>query len=321
MFRSVYLLLVLLGTLSFSQAQDFQSYDQLIPGSTESIEMIAIPGGAFLMGSDSREVGRNEDEGPQVHVSVSDFWMASAEITWDQFELFLYREIDDEMLPEGNEVNIQVDGVSAATMPYVNFNRPGYPIVNITQYAASTFCKWLSALTGVYYRLPTEAEWEYACRANTTSSYSFGNAVEEVGFYSWHQGNSNGTFQKGGLKEPNAFGLYDMHGNVAEWVIDNYQPTTYAQIKDGMSNPIIYDPEVLYPNVVRGGSWMDKPERLRSAARLASTKNWKQRDPQFPKSLWWMTDATHVGFRIVRPKSLPSVEEMERLWGKPINEY
>lgn len=279
--------------------------------------MIAITGGSFQMGSPKKEAGRADSEGPTKEVTVDDFWIGEMEITWDQFELFLYRETDNAVTQAG-DISLEIDGVSAATMPYVNFNRPGHPLVNVTNYAAATFCKWLTAKTGNYYRLPTEAEWEYACRAGSATTYSYGANPEELDQYGWYEKNSGGTFLKGGQKKPNAWGLYDMHGNVAEWVLDSYKADGYAQTES--TNPLNYE-DVLYPHVVRGGSWMDSPAELRSAARGFSDKSWKRRDPQFPKSLWWMTDATHVGFRIVRPKNVPTSSEMEKFWGKPIKEY
>jgi formylglycine-generating enzyme required for sulfatase activity len=110
-----------------------------------------------------------------------------------------------------------------------------------------------------------------------------------------------------------------MHGNVAEWVVDGYDPNYYDGIDD-KKNPVFFAEE-LYPRIVRGGSYNQEPAELRSASRSFSEPKWKRRDPQFPKSLWWLTDATHVGFRIVRPKEVPSKVEMEKYWGKPIVEY
>ncbi len=297
----------------------FEDYSEIIPGTELQIEMKALPGGKYPAGSPPDEPGRNPDEGPVHEVMVDDFWISTMEITWDQFEIFLYRNRDDEPHPQPGDIKLDVDGVSGATMPYVNFNKPGHPVVNVTQYAASVFCEWLTARTGRFYRLPTEAEWEYASRAGTTSPYSFDDP-DEIGVYAWYGENSNGTFNRGGMKEPNPWGLYDMHGNVAEWVLDSYDPEYYKTLEAGAENPL-NNQEELYPHVVRGGSWMDDPEVLRSAARIYSDPSWKKRDPQFPKSLWWHTDALHVGFRIVRPKETPPETEWERFRISPINDY
>jgi formylglycine-generating enzyme required for sulfatase activity len=205
-------------------------------------------------------------------------------------------------------------------MPYVNYNKPGYPAINITQYAASQFCKWLTAKTGHYYRLPTEAEWEYACRADSKDTFSFGSESKSIASYAWYKGNGDGKLHKGGMKEPNALGLYDMHGNVSEWVIDRYDRNGYPHHVDMVTDPFQLGEE-LYPRVVRGGSYKDKPARLRSAARGYSKRSWKKRDPQSPKSLWWHTDAIHIGFRIVRPRTLPNQSELTKYWIEPIKEY
>ena len=271
------------------------------------------------MGSPKDEIGRRKDEGPVHAVLLGDFWISTMEIPWDLYELFVYRNADT---PAENrrEVTLDIDGVSGATMPYVNYNKPGYPAINITQYAASQFCKWLTAKTGHYYRLPTEAEWEYACRADSKDNFSFGPSSESIASYAWYKGNSDGKLHKGGMKVPNALGLYDMHGNVAEWVIDRYDRNGYPHHADMVTDPFQLGKE-LYPRVVRGGSYKDKPARLRSAARGYSKRSWKKRDPQSPKSLWWHTDAIHIGFRIVRPRTLPNQSELTKYWIEPIKEY
>ena len=271
------------------------------------------------MGSPKDEIRRRKDEGPVHAVLLGDFWISTMEIPWDLYELFVYRNADT---PAENreEVTLDIDGVSSATMPYVNYNKPGYPAINITQYAASQFCKWLTAKTGHYYRLPTEAEWEYACRAYSIHTFSFGPARKSIDSYAWYKGNSDGKLHKGGMKEPNALGLYDMHGNVAEWVIDRYDRNGYPYYVDMVANPFQLGEE-LYPRVVRGGSYKDKPARLRSAARGYSKRSWKKRDPQSPKSLWWHTDAIHIGFRIVRPRTMPNQRELTKYWIEPIKEY
>jgi formylglycine-generating enzyme required for sulfatase activity len=184
----------------------------------------------------------------------------------------------------------------------------------MTQLAAKRFCKWLSAMTGNFYRLPTEAEWEYACRANSKTTYSFGENTELLKEYAWYRENSQDKYHKVGMKKPNSWGLYDMHGNVSEWTLDQYNPKVYYKyLNKSIDNP--YEkPTKLYPRVVRGGSWMSSSYRLRSASRQASSKKWKKQDPQIPRSLWWHTDAQFVGFRVIRPKITPSLKEQEEYW-------
>lgn len=289
--------------------QTGKAYEQSIPGTDLSVSMKPIPGGSFTMGSSKN------DEGPTHKVSVDAFWMGEFEITWDLYQLFMSREIDVDRPAQaaGSEVSLDVDAVSGATTPYVEMSfgmgTDGYPAVCMTQYAASKFCEWLSAMTGNFYRLPTEAEWEYACKAGTDSDYSFGNDPYQLNEYAWSANNSQDKYQKVGTKKPNPWGLHDMHGNVAEWTLDQYAPYSKAS----QNNPFV-KPTKTYPRSVRGGSYMDDPDQLRSTARTKSEKGWKVRDPQIPKSKWWHTDAQFVGFRVVRPVKTPSAQAQKTYW-------
>jgi len=311
-------LFVLFHGMSFLKAQQ-SSYNEKIYGVEFELPMVYVKGGDFVMGSKKTEVGHFGDEGPQHGVALNAFWMSQVEITWDLYNLFVSREIDQYQIKkyETSEVSVDVDAVSGATTPYVEMSFgmgvDGYPAICMTQLAAVKFCEWLSAMTGKFYRLPTEAEWEYAARAGSTAAYCFGEEVSELTHYAWYAENSNEKYQKVGSKKPNAWGLYDMHGNVAEWTLDQYIPTAYSKRKKGVDSPLETG-EKIYPKVVRGGSWMDNPKRLRSAARRPSSKKWKKRDPQIPKSKWWHTDAPFVGFRVVRPVKVPSIEDQKKYW-------
>jgi formylglycine-generating enzyme required for sulfatase activity len=300
-----------------------KNYTQQLPGTAETLSMVYIPGGTFEMGSAPSEKGHREDEAPQHQVRITPFWMAEFEITWDLYTLFIERSIDSYQKEgsSGQEVKLDVDAVSGASTPYLDMSfgmgTDGYPAICMTQQAATKFCEWLSALTGNFYRLPTEAEWEYACRAGTTTAYSFGDTTDKLSEYAWFEGNSNASYHQVGQKKPNPWGLHDMHGNVAEWTLDAYDDTTYDARKDKNNvNPFVR-PTKTYPRVVRGGSWMDSPGQLRSAARKGSSKKWKQRDPQIPQSKWWHTDAPFVGFRVVRPVETPGPEEQRKYWNYP----
>lgn len=318
------LILVLLAYVPcFSQEKKGNDYQQELPGSGLLIDMMYIPEGKFTMGSPSSEENRDTDEGPAHEVTIDAFWMAKYEITWELYNLFVNKTTD--AIPnskKGSEVNIEVDAIAGATVPYVDMSlgmgtESGLPVGNVTQHSASAFCKWLSATTGYFYRLPTEAEWEYAARAGSTTSYHFGNEVSQLDDYAWHYKNSKGTYHKVGQKKPNAWGLYDMHGNVSEWTLDQYVPEVYESRKTDTLNP--WKPAVTeYPRVVRGGSYDDDPEDLRSANRMASKEKWKMRDPQFPKSKWWNTDAPYVGFRILRQATKPTAEEMNTYWNQEL---
>ncbi|MDP6726015.1 MAG: SUMF1/EgtB/PvdO family nonheme iron enzyme [Candidatus Marinimicrobia bacterium] len=301
------------------QDSHFNTYTEPLTGSKLFIKMVPVTGGTFNLGSPKKEKDRKNDEGPAHEVTVDDFWMAEVEISWDIYELFLNRKIDHTFGKRG-QIDLDIDGVSGATPPYVNYNKNELPAINVTQYAASQFCKWFTAKTGRYYRLPTEAEWEYACRGGKTTAYSFGKNAKEIDQFGWYKGNSKGKLHKSRMKKPNKFGLYDMHGNAAEWVLDSYDPEAYITWEKGIKNPVKKN-RVLYPRVVRGGSFKDDPAKLRSAARGYSTHVWKQRDPQIPKSLWWHTDATHIGFRIVRPRNEPDKNDLHKLWVQPKKEY
>jgi formylglycine-generating enzyme required for sulfatase activity len=169
----------------------------------------------------------------------------------------------------------------------------------------------LSAKTGHYYRLPTEAEWEYACRAGSTTAYCFGNDSKMLDEYAWYFDNADDRYQDVGQKKPNRWGLHDMHGNVSEWVLDGYTPDGYRPTDKLAKSPLAV-PTGLYPRVVRGGSWFDDPEMLRSAARVGSDKEWKSQDDGDPPSIWYHTDADTVGFRVVRPLRVPTTEQAAR---------
>ena len=306
--------------LLHGQEKAFQAYQQQISGTELVIDMVAVKGGKYLMGSPDSQQGHKPDEGPLNQVVIDPFWMAKLEISWDLYRLFMEREIDklQPANPTSTEVDITVDGVAGATTPYIDMSfgmgTDGYPAVCMTQYAASKFCEWLSALTGNFYRLPTEAEWEYACKASTDTSYSFGGNVNELEEYAWYAENSNGKYQKVGQKKPNPWGLHDMHGNVAEWTLDQYKAEIYESRAVTQSINPYEKPSKTYPRSVRGGSWKDSPELLRSASRAYSDKRWKMRDPQIPKSKWWHTDAAFVGFRIVRPYKTPAKEDQSQYW-------
>ncbi|RIV27339.1 formylglycine-generating enzyme family protein [Fibrisoma montanum] len=321
-------LLAMSSLAAFAQAPDkFTSYTQVIPGSSQTYEMAAVPGGEFMMGSPATEKGRKPDEGPQHKVKIEPFWMGKYEVTWDLYDLYAFKNMETEMAAKypGGDLS-KTDASTRPSPPYVDMSfgmgRAGYPAINMTQYAAIKFCAWLYDKTGIFYRLPTEAEWEYACRAKTTTPYSFGADVKKLGEYAVFKGNSDGAYKKVGTKKPNPFGLYDMHGNVMEWTKDQYIPTYYASVAKGAVKEPFAPTTTLYPNSVRGGSWDDDPDVLRSAARTPSDPSWKVLDPQSPKSDWWLTSASFVGFRIVRPATKPSDEDIKAYYNiEPIKDY
>jgi formylglycine-generating enzyme required for sulfatase activity/mono/diheme cytochrome c family protein len=320
-----------------ASAADMKEYADPISGTEVKFDMIPIPAGEFTMGSPDGEAKRKADEGPQRKVKIEPFWIGKTEVTWNEYELFQFPSLEKgtnvptermerelwlafpDLLPANAKPGInpyvgkESDAVSRPTTPYVEMSfgmgKDGFPAISMTHYAAVKYCKWLTAKTGHFYRLATEAEWEYACRAGTTTKYSFGDDESKLGEYAWSYANSDGKYQQVGKKKPNPWGLYDMHGNVAEWVLDAYV-ADYSKVGDLPYVPGVEE----YPHVARGGSWDDDAELLRSAARRASDQSWKMRDPQLPKSKWYLTDAQFLGFRVVRPLKVPPREEIERYW-------
>ncbi len=305
---------------------EMKNYTQPIRGTEIKFDMIAIPAGEFLIGSPEREADRGDDEGPQRKVKIDAFWMGKCEVTWNEYELWMFSlEYEDRKrlnLAPSDEDKL-ADAITRPTKPYTDMTfdmgREGYPAISMTQLAAKMYCHWLSAKTGHYYRLPTEAEWEYACRAGTTTAYSFGDDPDMLEDYAWYFDNSDDGYHKVGLKKPNPWGLHDMHGNVAEWCLDQYEADAYTRLSaEGLNpNPFVVSTKE-YPQSVRGGSWDDDPELLRSAARRGSTSDWKILDPQFPKSVWYHTSAKFLGFRVVRPLNVPTAEEREKLGLDPV---
>ena len=309
--------------LGFEQGQvqdEFSSYRQEIATSDLSFEMMPIKGGTFSMGSPVTDENRGKNELLSHQVKVSDFWMGKYELTWDVYELWMinlakdnreYKKLDP------TKADALSDAVTKPTAPYTDMTfgmgKSGHPAICMTQLSAKMYCMWLSARTGKFYRLPTEAEWEFACKAGTETAYSFGDDAKELSNHSWHVSNSRFKYQKIGQKSPNPFGLYDMHGNVWEWVLDQFVPPADKAPKGVLQNPVVA-PNTLYPRVVKGGSWDDGAVSHRSAGRMGSEEAWKQQDPQIPKSVWYHTDAIFVGFRVVRPREIPPLEDIENYW-------
>ncbi|MCX7824240.1 MAG: SUMF1/EgtB/PvdO family nonheme iron enzyme [Verrucomicrobiae bacterium] len=305
-----------------SDPAQMKPYKATIPGTEIQFEMLPIPGGEFLMGSPDNEPGRKPDEGPQVKVKVDPFWMGKCEVTWDEYELFMLPDEEKKLRAAKGDAgdHKEADAIARPSQPYVDMTfgmgREGFPAISMTQHGALQYCKWLSAKTGQFYRLPTEAEWEYACRAGTTTAYSFGNDPAQLGDYAWFKGNSNGAYHKVGQKKPNPWGLHDMHGNVIEWTLDQYLPDFYATLAKagGVADNPFAKSTKRYPQTARNGSWQDDPKDHRSAARRGSDPVWQIQDPQLPKSIWYLTDAQFLGFRIVRPLKVPSAEQMHKYW-------
>ena len=208
-------------------------------GKGVTMKLVLIPAGTFVMGSPETETERMDTEGPRRQVTISKpFYMGVYEVTQAQYESVVGKNIS-------------------------KFKGPQNPVELVFWSNATAFCAALSMKTGRVVGLPTEAQWEYACRARTETSFSFGDNAKDLYAYAWYEANSAQRTHPVGQKKPNAFGLYDMHGNVMEWCHDWYAWNFYAKAKN-------VDPEntaETRSRVVRGGAWNTGPRDCRSARR------------------------------------------------------
>jgi formylglycine-generating enzyme required for sulfatase activity len=233
-----------------------------IPGTAVGIEMVAIPGGDLQLG-------------PGEDLAIDAFYLSRTEIPWEAYDVFVFaldRPSAEE--PPG------IDAFARPSRPYVSYDRGfghnGYPALSMSLRGAQAFCEFLSAKTGVRWRLPSKLEWEYACRAGLSSPFGFERGEEALIQHAWFSGNAAGKTHPVGALAPNAFGLHDMNGNASEWcAAEGGEPTTC------------------------GGSYRDGPSGVGCDARAKASPSWNQSDPQLPKSTWWLADAPFVGFRVV----------------------
>lgn len=230
-------------------------FEQDIPSAAFKFEMVPVPASA-----DGK---------------IKPFWMSKTEITWEAFDVYVYR-LDE----ESGAKPLDADAVTRPSKPYLppdrGFGHEGYAAISMSHATATEFCKWLSARSGRKYRLPTEGEWEHACRAGATGKYCFGDDAAKLGEYAWFSENAAATPHPVGKKKANAWGLLDMHGNVGEWC-------------DGADGK----------PVTRGGSYRDGPAEVTCASRALQTPAWNASDPQIPKSKFWLADGPFIGFRVV----------------------
>ncbi|MCU0346278.1 MAG: formylglycine-generating enzyme family protein [Saprospiraceae bacterium] len=287
---------------------------QEIPGSKVSFKLALVPGGSFLMGSEPQ----------QRNVKLDSFWMGTTEVGYDEFIIFYQKQYDSNT-SANTAKPYSADAISRPTPQYIDYTygmgKSGFPAVSMTQQAALRYCQWLYQKTGVFYRLPTEAEWEYACRYKI-GSIAVGNwqLGAEVGDYAWFYDNSYEKYHELAQKKPNALGLYDMLGNVAEWTLDFYDENYLTTIQgDPAVNPWI-EPTKRHSRTVKGGSYDSNAEECSCSFRKKSEAKWQARDPQIPKSKWWNPDSPFVGFRLVRPVKQPTAAEVEAFFAKAIKD-
>lgn len=299
------------------QNDSFSVYMQSIPGATVQFKMVPVKGGSFTMGSGAGEKGRKTDEGPSGEVSVFSSWMGAKEVTFEEYDAFF----KDETFTR----NQTTDAITRPSPPYIDLTlgmgkEGGFPANSMSQYGALMYCRWLYRKTGIFYRLATEAEWEYACRAGSKTAYPFGNDTTGLCDYAWYKGNSDNKYHKTGLKAPNKWGLYDMEGNVAEWTLDQYEEDYFSKLQTPASNPLIKR-TARHPRTLKGGSFQDPAADLRCASRLKSNLDWNRRDPQIPRSRWWNADAPFIGFRVIRPVTQPSQDEIKEFFATYLDNY
>ncbi len=300
---------------------ELKDFTETIPNTTISFNMKAIPGGTFKIGSPENEEFRKDDEGPQKEVKISPFFMAEVEVTWDEYLAFYVataaegRSTDT----EGIRTHADVDGISGPTPPYgqpdQNWGLGKRPAITMSFHSAETYCKWLSEVTGKTYRLPTEAEWEYAARGGSETAFFFvGEPKEfaEKGFIGNLFGKSSNLINKyviydkdSRMKtaepdavEANPFGLKNMLGNANEYCSDWYAADAYAKLTNGAMDP--KGPATGKEHVIRGGSFKSEIGQVRNASRnYTKTASWLKTDPQMPKSIWWLSDCNDISFRVV----------------------
>jgi formylglycine-generating enzyme required for sulfatase activity len=302
--------------------EEFVDFTEYIPGTGVSFEMKAIPGGTFMMGSPEDEPFRFPDEGPVREVSISPFFMGMMEVSWDEFTAYYNsagtgsRTTDSDVADPTEELDASSGPTPPYGMPDQGWGRGQRPVITIRHHTAEVYCRWLSEKTGKTYRLPTEAEWEYAARGGTSGPYFFegdpkrfvdegirnkifGVDTAIINTYAIYNENSPARTQLPDVTKPNPFGLVNMLGNVAEFCSDWYSPDTYDSYPDGVvTDPT--GPESGTEHVIRGGAYLHDARFLRSAARdFTLTEEWMRTDPQIPQSIWWYSDCTHVGFRVV----------------------
>ena len=259
------LLLVLGAPFSLSivpqATAKLEPYTETLPKSLVKIEMIPVQGGSVKIGDKD--------------VTVKPFWMASTETTWEAFDSFLE---SGPASPAYDQTNFPIDAIARPSKSYIlpdlGWGHSGYPAINLSYTSVEMFCRWMAATTKKKYRLPTEAEWELACRDGVQGAWSMDKALLDKS--AWYDKNSNKMTHPVGKKQPNKAGFYDLLGNVGEWATD----------LDGKP-------------VLCGGTFLDDISVIAPGTRSRWAPEWQETDPQMPKSRWWLSDGSFVGFRLV----------------------
>jgi formylglycine-generating enzyme required for sulfatase activity len=244
------------------QGEKLAPYVETLPKSVVKIQMLPIPGGNVTIGKKT--------------VTVKPFYLAKNEMAWEAFDVFLASGPPSKAY---DQTEFAADAVARPSKSYIlpdlGWGHNGYPVINVSFTTVEMFCRWLSKETGKKYRLPTEAEWEIACRGGVTGPWKPLDkaALNKV---AWYKDNSDEMTHPVGKKAPNKFGLYDIIGNAGEWATD----------LDGKP-------------VLCGGTHSDTLAKSTPSERKRWTPKWQETDPQMPKSRWWLSDGMFCGFRIV----------------------
>jgi formylglycine-generating enzyme required for sulfatase activity len=228
-------------------------YKALIP------KMITLPRGGFVMGAPQDEVGRNENEGPEHMIQIDyELSVGMYPVTFAEYDSYLACED-----PKPSFYKRPRSFSTGAGKSFKEWGRGERPVIGVSWDDTQLYLEWLSKVTGKTYRLLSEAEWEYAARAGSQTAYSFGNDPKELDRYAWFRKNSRGILNPVGEKLPNAFGLYDMHGNIFELTQDCWNENYSGAPTDGSA----WTTGDCSQRVARGGAWNSDPQNLRSASR------------------------------------------------------
>lgn len=311
--KNFFLFLAIFGLCNTLQAQKAGEISKVaIPGGKQELSLSYIPAGQLNIQS---------ADGKTLPIQLDAFWIGTREVTYDEFLQFQYRRNDNNS-STWKDGKYSADAVTRPTPQYMDYTwgmgtLGGVPAVAMTQQGALRFCQWLYQKTGQFFRLPTEAEWEYACRAGSATALPEGVTEDNLGDYAWYFDNANEKYHPTAQKKANAWGLFDMLGNVAEWTSDAYVDDYFAESSKNPNNPW-YKPTAKYPHALRGGSFDDNPEDCTCSKRVKSQPSLQKRDPQIPRSRWWNTDSSWLGFRVVKPVKQPSAAEIETYFKEAI---